>query len=418
MLHTDSWYFERRNLMELTERISFFMELIRCEHSLNLWTYAPDFQMVETDSLVYAMHTDIVALLHFASLMQSHLRSGNHNPIVLDTELGLTWVAAFDYTDTVLRQIYLIGPVFTGSNSHLRLRNKLDSYQLSVKLKMHVWKQLEYVPIVPSSTLLSYAIMFHRALTGTYISADQVSFSSIRNTDFSQDVSPSPADDHPGIWMSEQSFLGMIREGNPDYIKALGKSMTLSSGMKADMGEPLRAGKNNILVLLTLCSRASIEGGLNPSVAYNLNDYYAGRIESCRTNADISNLSREFLDDYVTRVRETKEADESSRQIRNVCDYISLHVREPIRISDLALRLGYSEYYFSRKFKEIMGCTIHTYIRQKKIEEAKLLLSGTTLGMQEISDELSFGSRSYFASCFQKETGMPPSKYRQMHCNL
>ena len=170
--------------MDHTERISFFMELIRCEHSLNLWTYAPDFQMVETDSPVYAMHIDIVALLHFASLMQSHLRSGNHNPIVLDTELGLTWVAAFDYTDTVLRQIYLIGPVFTGSNSHLRLRNKLDSYQLSVKLKMHVWKQLEYVPIVPSSTLLSYAMMFHYTLTGTYISADQVSFSSIRNTDF------------------------------------------------------------------------------------------------------------------------------------------------------------------------------------------------------------------------------------------
>ena len=65
-----------------------------------------------------------------------------------------------------------------------------------------------------------------------------------------------------------------------------------------------------------------------------------------------------------------------------------------------------------------MGCTIHTYIRQKKIEEAKLLLSGTTLDMQEISDELSFGSRSYFASCFQKETGISPSKYRQMHCNL
>ena len=364
------------------------------------------------------MHTDIVTLLDFSSLMKSHLHSGNHNPIILDTEVGLTWIAAFDFADTALRQIYLIGPVFTGSSSHLRLRNKLDSYQLSVKLKMHVWKQLEYVPIVPSSTLLSYAMMFHYTLTGTYISADQVSFSSTGNKDLSQDGSPFPADDHPGIWMSEHSFLGMIREGNPDYIKALGKSMTLSSGMKADMGEPLRAGKNNILVLLTLCSRASIEGGLNPSVAYNLNDYYAGRIESCRTNADISNLSREFLDDYVTRVRETKEADEGSRQIRNVCDYISLHVREPIRISDLALRLGYSEYYFSRKFKEIMGCTIHTYIRQKKIEEAKLLLSGTTLDMQEISDELSFGSRSYFASCFQKETGISPSKYRQMHCNL
>ena len=25
------------------------------------------------------------------------------------------------------------------------------------------------------------------------------------------------ADEHPGIWMAEQTFLSMIREGNPDY---------------------------------------------------------------------------------------------------------------------------------------------------------------------------------------------------------
>ena len=61
-----------------------------------------------------------------------------------------------------------------------------------------------------------------------------------------------------------------IREGNPDYRRALGKSMTLSSGMKVELGDTLRANKNNLLVLLTLCSRAAIEGGLNPSTAYTL----------------------------------------------------------------------------------------------------------------------------------------------------
>ena len=33
----------------------------------------------------------------------------------------------------------------------------------------------------------------------------------------------------------------------------------------------------------------------------------------------------------------------------------------------------------------------------------------------EISDELSFSSRSFFFSSFQKETGMSPTKYRQLY---
>lgn len=102
------------------------------------------------------------------------------------------------------------------------------------------------------------------------------------------------ADEHPGIWMAEQTFLSMIREGNPDYRRALGKSMTLSSGMKVELGDMLRANKNNLLVLLTLCSRAAIEGGLNPSTAYTLNDYYGKLIEECKTTADTNNLGNEF----------------------------------------------------------------------------------------------------------------------------
>ena len=53
---------------------------------------------------------------------------------------------------------------------------------------------------------------------------------------------------------------------------------------------------------------------------------------------------------------------------------------------------------------------------RKKIEEAKLVLSGTRMSIQDISDELSFGSRSFFFSSFQKETGMSPTAYRREHC--
>lgn len=238
-----------------------------------------------------------------------------------------------------------MGPAFTGSNSHLILRKKLDSYQLTVKLRSKIVRQIESVPIIPSSTLLSYAVMFHCAITGEKISADMISFSSHSEATDTDELTLI-ADEHPGIWMAEQTFLSMIREGNPDYRRALGKSMTLSSGMKVELGDTLRANKNNLLVLLTLCSRAAIEGGLNPSTAYTLNDYYGKRIEECKTTADTNNLGNELLDDYVSRVRTAHETDEHAKQIADICDYITLHIREPLSISLLSKRLGYTEYYF------------------------------------------------------------------------
>lgn len=141
-------------------------------------------------------------------------------PLILDTEFGLLWIAGFEYQGFALQQIHIVGPAFTGSNSHLVLRKKLDSYQLTVKLRSKIVKQIESVPIIPSSVLLSYAIMFHCAITGERITADLISFTSHSTTSVPDD-SPLLSGEHPGIWMAEQTFLSMIREGNPEYKRLL-----------------------------------------------------------------------------------------------------------------------------------------------------------------------------------------------------
>ena len=120
----------------------------------------------------------------------------------------------------------------------------------------------------------------------------------------------------------------MFRDGNPDYKKALERSTSLSSGIKSDTGDSVRQQKNNLLVLLTLCSRASIEGGLNPSVAYTLNDLYAGQIEDCRTTSALSALARKIMEDFVQKVQHAKADNGISPQIQAVCDYITMHPKE------------------------------------------------------------------------------------------
>ena len=204
----------------------------------------------------------------------------------------------------------------------------------------------------------------------------------------------------------------MFREGNPNYMKAISKSTGLSSGVKFDVGDSLRKQKNDVIVLLVLCSRASIEGGLNPSIAYTLNDYYMQRIEEAKNPTVISNLSTAMVEDFIQRVRSAKQNTDVSSHIQNIFDYITINPGEKFSIADLAKRIGYTVYYFSHKFKAETGVSVTDFIKQVKLEKAKLLLSATDMSIQEISDELTFGSRSHFSSSFSKFTGMSPSEYR------
>ncbi|MBP3488710.1 MAG: AraC family transcriptional regulator [Roseburia sp.] len=403
--------------MDINERLSFFTGLVRCNYNLFLWNYDKDFKLLSTNCPKELISGDMIAVLGFSELLSAHVGQGNRNPLVLDTEFGLLWIAAFEYRDVSLHGMHLIGPAFTGRNTQLLIRKKLDSYNISVRLRSLIFRQLEEVPIIPSSALLQHAVMLHYSVTGTYIDTGSVCFSSSGPQENADEIELISGE-HRGVYLAEQNLLAMIREGNPDYRKALDKCISLSSGIRTDSTDNLREQKNNGLVLLTLCSRASIEGGLNSSIAYTLYDFYAGRLEECLTAADATNLVREMLADYVDRVRSSRENEEISVQIQGILDYIAIHIKENLSLSELAARLGYTEYYFSHKFKQETGLSVNAYIRQKKIETAKLLLSGSRMGIQQISDELSFSSRSYFYSCFEKETGMSPSAYRERNARI
>ena len=179
-----------------------------------------------------------------------------------------------------------------------------------------------------------------------------------------------------------------------------------------------RAAKNNNFVLLTLISRASIEGGVSPDIAYDLCDFFAQRIEDATSQVENGNVTTELLQIYFKKVCESKENAGVSSIIKNCCDYIGIHINEKLSINELAERAGYSEYYFSRKFKQEMGCTLTEYIMREKIERAKVLLSTTSMSIMEISIELSFNSRSYFSDTFQKNTGISPGEYRKQNVRL
>ena len=84
-------------------------------------------------------------------------------------------------------------------------------------------------------------------------------------------------------------------------------------------------------------------------------------------------------------------------------------------VDELAKEVSLSPKYLSDRFRRETGQTLHSYIQEQKIREAKNLLRHTDDSLSEISQLLNFSSQSYFTSVFRKNTKLTPRQYRALH---
>lgn len=397
--------------MESQEKIRFFLELLNCNYQLHFWQYDGEYRLIETNWNNELFSGEFFSFIGMEKLLKERQQEGKMDPVILEAGNNLLWIAGFEHRENTVRHVFYIGPIFSGKDSLLILRKKLDTYNFSVSLRTRMFRTFEEIPVVPFHILRQYAVMLEYTLNSRKIDISDIEVVNIISGE-EKDIQFGTSERHFGIWEAEQNLCRMIEEGSPRYKEMLKASSLMSSGMKVDYGDTLRSHKNNILVLLILCSRASMRGGLSPEIAYNLNDYYAQKIEQCQSMADTTKLGAQILEDYVARVRESRENPDVSDSIRNSCEYIKAHLTEPIQVKKLAQQSGYAEYYFSHKFKKEMGVSVKEYILHEKINQAKVMLTSSDESIQKIGDSLAFGSRSYFYTCFQKAEGMSPSEYR------
>lgn len=83
-----------------------------------------------------------------------------------------------------------------------------------------------------------------------------------------------------------------------------------------------------------------------------------------------------------------------------------------ISIEEYAGSQHMSVSWFIRSFKHYMGMTPMQYITSIRINKAKELLKNTNYSIQEISSLAGYENPLYFSRIFRKQTGQPPSRYR------
>jgi AraC family transcriptional regulator len=118
---------------------------------------------------------------------------------------------------------------------------------------------------------------------------------------------------------------------------------------------------------------------------------------------------------YTLTVEESRSGSPSlpGYKLRQITDWMAEHVAEDFNLARLAAQAGLSKFHFQRLFKSAMGVSPSRYHINLRMNVARRLLRETKQSVVEVALEVGYANPSHFAKLFRRETGLPPSDYRQ-----
>lgn len=94
--------------------------------------------------------------------------------------------------------------------------------------------------------------------------------------------------------------------------------------------------------------------------------------------------------------------------VQRMQDHIERHITEPITLSDLSRRAGYSPWHAARVFKELTGKAPFDYIRTLRLSRAAERLKAGDSKVVDVAFDFLFGSHEGFTRAFSRQFGTTP----------
>ncbi len=97
-----------------------------------------------------------------------------------------------------------------------------------------------------------------------------------------------------------------------------------------------------------------------------------------------------------------------------VASYINDHYHSDISFEQLSHIACMGTTKLRACFKQLYGCTITEYIKQRRLSHAESLLSSVDFTIEQIAKTVGYSNAGRFASDFKNSTGLYPAEYRKM----
>lgn len=398
------------------ELLDAFTQLSNCCYPTWSWVLDEDFEIVSTNCPLADMYQKMFVLPECKEAVERHLQQ-DKKPLICTLAAVLSWMLVFENDVSGEKQIHVFGPFFSGYRDEENCESIFRILKLGEEEQSRMWRSFQKIPMLTSSTMIQYTIMLHYCVQQEKITANEIDYCLVKmpRRRVRGQVSTDQFDNSSGYWEIERIICDKVRRGDTTIASLAEKAVMMAPDHYRAYQKNLEKSKVGIQSLLTLVSRAAVEGGLLRKTSFSLATDYRNQIMECKKADELQELSAVFMLDYAQRVKRAKETMQCSAKIRLCCEYIDTHLNEKISLEMMAEKAGYTISHLSRKFKAEIGCSIVEYIQNSKMVYAKEQLIISDKEIEEISGELGFGTRSYFSSVFKKTTGETPSEYRKNH---
>lgn len=208
---------------------------------------------------------------------------------------------------------------------------------------------------------------------------------------------------------SERELLGKVKIGDRTGAKEILNSI-LGTILFHSPGE-LGVLKARLLELLSILSRAAVEGGVDINVMLEKNLAYANKVMKIGSQQDLCAWISTALDEFIELVYSSQDAKKIT-QITPAINYIDANYDKHISLADVAKASHLSVSRLAHIFKEQMGVTVVDYLTGVRIERVKQLLLATEQSCTEICFQTGYNNQSYFTRTFKELVGTTPLHFR------
>ena len=204
-----------------------------------------------------------------------------------------------------------------------------------------------------------------------------------------------------GLHTMEQELCTLLRERR--YTDLLSRLYPVMEEIYGDSPDP----KGQLCELLMLLNRTAAETAeVEPS--YPL----YSKLAQMEQSEQVKRYAIRYVQNLIDRLisKENQTGDEWAKLAEEM---LRKQYAGEISIEEVARRVGFSTYYFSRLFKQFFGMSFLDYVTELRIQKAKTLLRQPGAVVKEVCFQVGYSEPNYFTRVFKKQVGVTPTEYQK-----
>lgn len=178
-------------------------------------------------------------------------------------------------------------------------------------------------------------------------------------------------------------------------------------------GPNLLSIKAHVIELLTLMSRAAVQGGADVNEIFSFRYQCEREMDNYNDFKSLNIWLSATLQRFISFMSDFNDI-RHKNVINKTTTYIIEHLAEKLTLEEAAEHVYLSKSYFCRILKDELGCTFTEHVNRLRIDYSQELLKNTDQNIASIASAVGFDDQSYFTRIFKRLVGLSPRQYREL----